>query len=111
MTKGAGPTIDRAMAATLLDRLTEVVVQAGAAILAIDRRAMTTDGKSDGSPVTAADLAADRVIADGLACLLPDVPVLSEERAPPPALSGISSFFLIDPLDGTKEFIAGRDEF
>jgi len=111
MTGGAGPTVDRAMATTLIEELTDIVVHAGAAILAIDRRAMTMDGKSDGSPVTAADLAADRVIADGLARLLPDVPVLSEERAPPAAPARTSSFFLIDPLDGTKEFIAGRDEF
>ena len=72
---------------------------------------MRIDGKVDGSPVTEADLAADRIIGDGLARLAPEIPVLSEERvhlAKPP-YGG--SFFLIDPLDGTKEFVAGRDEF
>src|SRR3954447_415827 len=111
MTGGAGPMIDPGMAATLIDRLTEIVARAGAALLAVDRRALTMDGKSDGSPVTAADLAADHVIAEGLARLLPDVPAVSEERAAPATLPCTSSFFLIDPLDGTKEFIAGRDEF
>jgi 3'(2'), 5'-bisphosphate nucleotidase len=103
--------IDRDAAAALLEPLTELVAKAGAAILAVNRGAMTVDGKADGSPVTEADLAADRVIAEGLARLVPALPALSEERlhcANPP-YGG--SFFLIDPLDGTKEFVAGRNEF
>src|ERR1700720_3321933 len=72
---------------------------------------MKVDGKVDGSPVTEADLAADRIIDEGLARLIAEVPALSEERlhlAKPPYRG---SFFLIDPLDGTKEFVAGRNEF
>jgi 3'(2'), 5'-bisphosphate nucleotidase len=87
------------------------VIRAGAAILAVNRRAMKIDGKVDGSPVTEADLAADRIIGEGLARLVAEVPALSEERlhlAKPPYRG---SFFLIDPLDGTKEFVAGRNEF
>jgi 3'(2'), 5'-bisphosphate nucleotidase len=72
---------------------------------------MTSGGKADGSPVTAADLAADRVIAEGLARLIPQVQTLSEERTHLAQLPYTSSFFLIDPLDGTKEFLAGRNEF
>jgi 3'(2'), 5'-bisphosphate nucleotidase len=103
--------IDRDAAAALMAPLTDLVLQAGAAILAVNRQAMKIDGKTDGSPVTEADLAADRIIADGLARLVPGLPALSEERvqlAKPPY---DGSFFLIDPLDGTKEFVAGRDEF
>jgi 3'(2'), 5'-bisphosphate nucleotidase len=106
------PTIielDEAVA--LMEPLTELVRHAGTAILAIDRAGMRIDRKADDSPVTQADLAADRIIADGLARLVPGVPVASEERlysAKPPYRG---SFFLIDPLDGTKEFLAGRDEF
>jgi 3'(2'), 5'-bisphosphate nucleotidase len=105
------PFIDGNAAAALMEPLTDLVIRAGAAILAINRGAMKIDGKVDGSPVTQADLAADRIIADGLARLVPDVPTLSEERVDlaKPAFSG--SFFLIDPLDGTKEFVAGRREF
>jgi 3'(2'), 5'-bisphosphate nucleotidase len=103
--------IDRERAAALIEPLTELVVQAGAAILAIDRRTMAAHGKADGSPVTEADLAADRVIAEGLAQLMPEAPALSEERSHLAQLPITSSFFLIDPLDGTKEFLAGRDEF
>jgi 3'(2'), 5'-bisphosphate nucleotidase len=106
-----GPVITRDTAAALIEPLTELVIQAGTAILAVDRAAMRVDGKLDGSPVTEADLAADRIIAEGLARIAPEVPTLSEERAhlAKPPYDG--SLFLIDPLDGTKEFVAGRAEF
>lgn len=107
----SGRNIDRAAAAALTEPLTDLVVRAGAAIMAVDRRAMTIADKADGSPVTEADLAADRIIDEGLARLIPDVPALSEERAHPVRLPYRGSFFLIDPLDGTKEFVAGRSEF
>ncbi|HKS18298.1 MAG TPA: 3'(2'),5'-bisphosphate nucleotidase CysQ [Bradyrhizobium sp.] len=103
--------IDVAAAAALIEPLTELVIRAGAAIMAVNRSAMKVDGKLDGSPVTEADLAADRIIGEGLARLAPQIPSLSEERfqlATPPYKD---SFFLIDPLDGTKEFVAGRAEF
>ena len=109
--RSSGPVIDRDAAAALMEPLTDLVIRAGAAILAVNRGAMKIDGKVDGSPVTEADLAADRIIGEGLARLVPEVPALSEERvhlAKPPYRG---SFFLIDPLDGTKEFVAGRDEF
>jgi 3'(2'), 5'-bisphosphate nucleotidase len=103
--------IDRDQAAALMGPLTDLVVQAGRAVLAVDRRAMTIEGKPDGSPVTEADLAADRIIGDGLARLIPDVPAVSEERVHGSKPPYLGSFFLIDPLDGTKEFVAGRNEF
>ena len=100
----------RAVAA-LMAPLTDLVIRAGAAILAVNRAAMRIEGKLDGSPVTEADLAADRIIAEGLARLAPQVPAVSEERASLAKPPYDGSFFLIDPLDGTKEFLAGRDEF
>jgi len=103
-------SISHDAAARLLAPLTALVARAGSAILKVDRQRMRVDGKIDGSPVTEADLAADRIIAEGLKQLAPDIPALSEERAKP--LGGCpEAFFLIDPLDGTKEFVAGRDEF
>src|SRR5258707_8666225 len=107
----SGRNIDRDAAAALMEPLTDLVVRAGAAIMAVDRRAMALADKADGSPVTEADLAADRIIGEGLARLIPDVPVLSEERVPRSRPPYRGSFFLIDPLDGTKEFVAGRAEF
>lgn len=111
MTTDSLPHLDLDSAAALLEPLTQLAAQAGAAILAVNRSAMTVEGKSDGSPVTQADLAADRVICEGLTRLFPGIPTLSEERlhlAEPPYAGAL---FLIDPLDGTKEFVAGRQEF
>jgi 3'(2'), 5'-bisphosphate nucleotidase len=103
--------IDATTAAALMEPLTDLVLQAGRAILAINRDAMKVEGKSDGSPVTEADLAADSIIADGLKRISPEIPSLSEERVRGMAPPFRGSFFLIDPLDGTKEFLAGRGEF
>jgi 3'(2'), 5'-bisphosphate nucleotidase len=103
--------LDGDAAAALIDPLTDLVIAAGRAILAVNRAAMKVDGKTDGSPVTEADLAADRIIGEGLARLAPNLAALSEERvglATPPYKD---SFFLVDPLDGTKEFVDGRKEF
>jgi 3'(2'), 5'-bisphosphate nucleotidase len=108
---GSARSIDRDAAVALIEPLTDLVVRAGLAILAIDRDAMTIEGKPDGSPVTQADLTADRIIAEGLAKLVPDVPLLSEERLDSAIPLGRGSFFLIDPLDGTREFVAGRAEY
>ena len=80
MNKARPPVLDRDAAAELIEPLTEIVTRAGAAILAVNRSAMKVDGKSDGSPVTEADLAADSIIAAGLARLAPNIPSLSEER-------------------------------
>jgi 3'(2'), 5'-bisphosphate nucleotidase len=95
----------------LADALAHLV--AGAAVLLRKAAAAIVDVslKSDGSPVTSADLAADGFLADGLARLVPGLVVVSEERAPPPSWRCPDVFVLIDPLDGTKEFIAGRPEY
>jgi 3'(2'), 5'-bisphosphate nucleotidase len=105
------PAIAVDAAARLMEPLSDLVVQAGAAILAVNRGTMRIDGKCDGSPVTEADLAADHILAEGLARLAPHIPMLSEERAQRADPPFRGSFFLIDPLDGTKEFVAGRPEF
>jgi 3'(2'), 5'-bisphosphate nucleotidase len=99
------------LAAALMEPLTDLVVKAGTAVLAVDRGSMRVEGKCDGSPVTEADLAADRILSEGLARLAPEIPTLSEERAQNAKPPFRGSFFLIDPLDGTKEFVAGRSEF
>ena len=80
MNEATPPRIDHEAAAALIEPLTDLVIRAGRAILAVNRAAMKVDGKTDGSPVTEADLAADRIIGEGLARLAPDIPSLSEER-------------------------------
>ncbi len=104
-------TIDVDTARGLLGPLSDVVAAACAAVLAIDRLGARLDDKDDGSPLTQADLAADRVIADALARLAPELPVISEERVDSAAATNGANFFLVDPIDGTKEFIAGYDDY
>jgi 3'(2'), 5'-bisphosphate nucleotidase len=69
--------------------------------------------KADESPVTAADLAAEAIIEAGLAMLTPDIPLVAEEAASEGRVPKISSdrFWLVDPLDGTREFLSRNDEF
>ena len=97
-----------------LDLMTDLARKAGAEILGVYRdEDFGIETKDDSSPLTRADLAAHRVIVDGLAEAAPDVPVLSEES------TNISweerkswdRYFLVDPLDGTKEFISRNGEF
>lgn len=98
--------------AGLAELFTGIAIKASAAILAIDFRHAGTRLKSDSSPVTAADEAAQAVILQELARVLPDIPVVSEEAAGDwqgRQLDG--EFVLVDPLDGTAEFIAGRLEY
>lgn len=107
------PRLDAAACAALMTELIGIAAQAAEAILNSSGKA-DPRLKADGSPVTDADEAAEAVICDGLARLAPDLLVISEEHAardgpniPPVG----ASYFLIDPLDGTREFIAGRDEY
>ena len=96
----------------LLDELTTIVSRAAGAVVAARARALDPQLKADRSPVTLADHVAEAVILEGLARILPGVPVVSEEAAGtsvPENLSG--EFVLVDPLDGTRELVAGRDEF
>jgi 3'(2'), 5'-bisphosphate nucleotidase len=94
----------------LIDALTGIVSRAAAAILKARAGTLATRHKADRTPVTAADEASEAVILEGLARLLPGVPVVSEEAGATAELAG-DAYFLVDPLDGTRELVAGRDEF
>lgn len=97
----------------LIDGFTRIASQAAATILAMRDRAAGRREKADQSPVTAADEASEAVIVAGLARLLPDVPVISEEMVAAGRRPGAVGprALLVDPLDGTREWLAGRDEF
>jgi len=96
----------------LVDELTTIASLAAAAILAVDPATMMRRTKPDLSPVTAADEASNREIIERLSRLLPGMPIVSEESERPASLAPLTaSFALVDPLDGTREFLAGRDEF
>lgn len=87
--------------------------QAGAAIMAIYQRDFAVYEKQDESPLTEADLASHHCIVEGLKKLTPEIPVLSEESGVDEHLDRMSwqRYWLIDPLDGTKEFIKKNGEF
>ena len=87
--------------------------EAGAAIMEVYAQDFDVESKADASPLTAADLASHRIICAGLTALTPEVPVLSEESA---AIDwavrrGWSRYWLVDPLDGTREFVKKNGEF
>ena len=96
----------------LADRLLPAAIAAGAAILRHRRVGFAVESKADRSPVTAADREAEEIILEALQRAAPGVPVVAEEamsRGDRPAIG--STFFLVDALDGTREFVAGGAEF
>ncbi|MBB4056474.1 3'(2'), 5'-bisphosphate nucleotidase [Pseudomonas koreensis] len=97
----------------LMAPVVALALQAGEAILPFWRAGVEVTAKSDDSPVTAADLTAHHLIVAGLTALDPSIPVLSEEDAdiPQSVRAGWQRWWLVDPLDGTKEFISGSEEF
>lgn len=99
----------------LLDSVVSLARDAGARILAVYNRGGELDvqQKDDRSPLTEADMAAHHAIVAGLGLLTPELPVLSEESAAIPFAerAAWSRYWLVDPLDGTKEFIKRNGEF
>ena len=96
----------------LLNLAADLARQAGAVILAVRARGFATESKSDLSPVTEADRAAEAVIVQGLRRAAPDLPVVAEEEVAGGFVADrADTFWLVDPLDGTREFAAGRDDF
>lgn len=96
------------------DTVIDIAQRAGEAIMAIYRNPQDTDAKqkADLSPLTAADLAAHQCITTALATLTPDIPVVSEESENgEPIRTQAQRFWLVDPLDGTKEFLTRNGEF
>jgi 3'(2'), 5'-bisphosphate nucleotidase len=91
----------------------EIARDAGARILEIYNSGYAIEHKDDKSPLTDADMASHHVIVDALTSLTPDIPVLSEESAKLPfeQRSRWSTYWLVDPLDGTREFIKRNGEF
>jgi 3'(2'), 5'-bisphosphate nucleotidase len=99
--------------AALLRAIDVIAREAGRAILKVYESGFTVEVKSDNSPVTEADTAAEAIILRGLRRLTPDIPIVAEEEV---AATGAPKdigdrFWLVDPLDGTREFLTHNDEF
>src|SRR5579862_7285164 len=96
----------------LLDGLIPIARAAGDAVLDVYQRGCVADVKSDGSPVTEADHRSQEIICAGLGRLAPQVPIVAEEGAISERQAQThDEFWLVDPLDGTKEFLNCSDEF
>jgi 3'(2'), 5'-bisphosphate nucleotidase len=96
----------------LLDDLAVAAREAGEAILAVVARGFDVEVKSDTSPVTEADRAAELIILAALAVAAPGVPVIAEEEVAAGRIPDHGDvYFLVDPLDGTKEFVRGGDDY
>ena len=97
--------------AYLMAEMRRLAVEAGERIMEIyDGGDFAVRSKADASPVTAADEAADRVISDGLRRAFPELPLVTEEQSASHRIEA-SRFLIVDPLDGTKEFVKRRGDF
>ena len=97
-----------------LDAIAALARRAGAVVMAVYATDFAVQGKADASPVTEADAQAEAVILAGLRALTPDIPVVAEEAAAAglaPQVATTGRFWLVDPLDGTREFVARNGEF
>lgn len=101
------------MQKTAIDDIVAIAKVAGQAIMAVYEQDIEVQRKHDNSPLTQADLAAHNIIENSLSVLIPELPVLSEESAAIPFATRRqwSSYWLVDPLDGTREFIKRNGEF
>ena len=96
----------------LLELAANLAARAGAAILAVRARGFAVERKDDRSPVTEADRAAEALIVAGLRAAAPEIPVIAEEEVAGGRITAPSAqYWLVDPLDGTREFAAGREGF
>src|SRR5688572_31904567 len=96
----------------LLQSLIYTAQRAGGAIMAVYATDFAVRDKVDTSPVTVADEAAEKIILADLAVIAPGVPVIAEESVAAGKVPAVAErFFLVDPLDGTREVVARRDEF
>ncbi len=100
------------MIANTVNFLNLLALRAGEEILKIYAEPFEVENKVDGSPVTKADAAAEEIILAGLAEKFPDIPVVAEEAVEAGKLPAAGArYFLVDPLDGTKEFLKKNGEF
>ena len=98
--------------AKLIDEIAEAAQEAGEAILTIVRRGFEIESKHDTSPVTEADRAAELIILAALGRAAPGIPIIAEEEVAAGRIPAHDdTYFLVDPLDGTKEFVRGGDDY
>ena len=95
----------------IAESLIETFEKAGDESIQIEKQGLKIQIKKDGSPVTNGDLRVNEIITNKIIELTPDIPIISEETVDLEKKNTLNTFWLIDPIDGTKEYIAGRDEY
>ena len=107
------PGMARSGDEAILDLFEKLALEAGRAIMEVYRTDFSASSKADSSPVTEADERAEKIILAGLRAALPDVPCVAEEEMAAGAAPDIGggTFILVDPLDGTKEFVSRNGDF
>ncbi len=107
------PLLQQEQLSSLVPKIMAIATEAGARILDIYNTDFAVENKDDNSPLTAADMAAHRHICEKLEQLTPDIPILSEESSTIPYSERKQwrQYWLVDPLDGTREFIKRNGEF
>tara|TARA_B100000965_G_scaffold398354_1_gene416349 strand:- start:1187 stop:1966 length:780 start_codon:yes stop_codon:yes gene_type:complete len=91
--------------------LVETFQMAGNESIEIEKQGVKVKIKEDGSPVTNGDLKVNEIITQKIIQLTPSIPIISEETVDLKKKNKLNTFWLIDPIDGTKEYIAGKDEY
>ena len=95
----------------IAEELLDTFLEAGKIAIEISRRGVKITIKADKSPVTDGDLAVDQLLRDKIANLTPDIPIISEETVNIEIKNQNKTFWLIDPIDGTKDYIKKKDEY
>ena len=93
------------------EKLIDAFKKAGDESIEIENKGLNINIKGDGSPVTNGDLRVNEIISEKITRLTPNIPIISEETVDLKKKNTHSTYWLIDPIDGTKEYIAGRDEY
>ena len=91
--------------------LIETFKEAGSESIKIEKQGVKINTKEDGSPVTNGDLKVNEIITKKIIQLTPNIPIISEETVDLKKKNTLNTYWLIDPIDGTKEYIAGKDEY
>ena len=95
----------------IAEGLIATVESAGNKSIKIQNEGLKTTIKKDGSPVTNGDLEINKILTEKINQLTPSIPIISEETVDLKKKNKLNTFWLIDPIDGTKEYIAGKDEY
>ena len=95
----------------IVENLVETFLHAGGIAIELRNKGLTKKIKNDGTPVSNGDLEVDKIITKKISEITPDLPIVSEETSNNKSIKGLTNFWLVDPIDGTYDYINNLDEF